>query len=57
MKKAIERIIDLVEQLPGGIDIEADEDDRSPANAVAHIGGLIWQICQEALEKMESENG
>ena len=42
-------IKDLVEQLPRGIDQEADPDNPSPDDMVAHTGGLIYQKCQEAL--------
>jgi hypothetical protein len=50
--ETLERIIDLVYSLPGGIDIEADENNKSPLNVVAHVGGLIYQICNAALEDL-----
>ena len=34
----------LLETLPGGIDYDADPEDESPENAVAHVGGLAWQM-------------
>ena len=49
----IRDIRDLAEQLPGGIDEQADPDDPSPNDMVAHIGGLIYQKCQEALGAMK----
>lgn len=33
----------MLEQLPTGIDTEADEKDTSPEDMVAHIGGLMWK--------------
>jgi hypothetical protein len=43
-------IRELVEQLPSGIDTEAREDDTSPEDMVAHIGGLIWRRLTALLE-------
>jgi len=43
-------IRELVEQLPSGIDTEAREDETSPDDMVAHIGGLIWQRLTAILE-------
>ena len=50
---ALQDIVDLVEQLPGGIDEETDPADPSPDDMVAHIGGLIYQKCQETLGAMK----
>lgn len=46
---AIGEIRELVETLPGGIDYVADLENRSPENATAFVGGLIWQICERVL--------
>lgn len=40
----------MIQQLPSGIDCEADEDDPSPEDASAHIGGLIFQKVGMALK-------
>lgn len=45
-KQAIDEIHTLVESLPSGIDYEANPNDISPADVVAFVGGLIWQICK-----------
>ena len=44
------RIRGLCDSLPSGIDLDADPDDQSPADMTAHIGGLIAQACERALE-------
>ena len=48
----LEAIRELVEQLPGGIDEEADEDDTSPEDMVAHIGGVVWQRLNRLLVRV-----
>ena len=48
-RERIERIRALVETLPGGLDYEANPDNPSPEDAVAFVGGLIWQICSETI--------
>ena len=42
-------IDDLIMQLPGGIDYDADPEDESPDDAVAHIGGMIHKLVGEAV--------
>ena len=49
MDDAMRDIRNLIKQLPSGIDEEADPENESPEDAVAHIGGLIWQ-CASATE-------
>lgn len=39
----IRDILDLVEQMPSGVDYDASELDKSPYDMIAHICGLIWQ--------------
>ena len=48
-REKLETVRALVEQLPSGIDKEAREDDTSPEDLVAHIGGLVWQRLTELL--------
>jgi len=42
--------LDYIEQLPSGIDKEADPMEVCPDDATAHIGGLIWQEVKEVLD-------
>lgn len=42
-------IFAMLEWLPSGIDYEADPDDESPEDMVAHVGGLIWQTCMKVI--------
>lgn len=44
---ALLEIMDLVQELPSGIDEQADTADTSPKDMAAHIGGLIWQMCEQ----------
>ena len=44
---AIDEIRTFIESLPSGIYYDADPSDTSPEDVTAHIGGLIWQICEE----------
>ena len=46
LELAIDEIAELIQQLPPGVDYEADAGDTSPEDATAHIGGLIWKICE-----------
>lgn len=39
----VQRALGLIATLPGGIDREADPDDQSPDDMVAHVGGLVWR--------------
>jgi hypothetical protein len=41
LREAIEYAVEMLDQLPMGCDDEAREDDPSPRDAVAHIGGLV----------------
>lgn len=43
----VRRIMVMVQDLPSGIDEDADPEDTSPEDATAHIGGLIWQECNK----------
>lgn len=52
---SLEEIALLIEQLPSGIDPEADGNDPSPDDAAAHIGGIIWQIATAAIAKARQE--
>lgn len=46
LRQAMGEIHTLIGSLPSGIDYEANPDNASPADAVAFVGGLIWQICE-----------
>ena len=48
LKDLITDIAEFVGQLPSGIDTEADTENTQPDDMVAHIGGLIWQLCRAA---------
>lgn len=41
-------IAEMCEQLPSGIDAEADPANESPEDATAFVGGLIWQRAVKA---------
>ena len=49
----LKSIIGLVEQLPGGIDEDADPENPSPEDGVAHTGGLIWKYLQALIPQIE----
>jgi len=49
IKKEIYDIIDLIEQLPSGIDEDADIEDLFPCD----VGGLIWRKCNELLLNLD----
>lgn len=51
--KELKSIIGLVEQLPGGIDEDADPENPSPEDGVAHTGGLIWKYLQALIPQIE----
>ena len=42
-KQIINEAIDMLFDLPPGIDTEADPNDQSPYDATAFTGGLIYQ--------------
>jgi hypothetical protein len=47
--EAAKTVRDMLDQLPMGIDYDADPDDQSPEDMVAHLGGLMYQILNKAL--------
>jgi hypothetical protein len=49
LEEALQRIGELAGQLPSGLDVDADENDTSPEDMTAHIGGLIWRTVQAVL--------
>ena len=53
MLDAIDYALHMLLSLPSGIDEDADENDTSPEDMVAHIGGLISRKLQVAKEKAE----
>ena len=50
-RKALKNQIQRWKMLPMGIDESADENNTSPDDAVAHIGGLAVREIKEALGK------
>ena len=47
LESALRKIQSLVDW---HCDYEADPADKSPADNVAHVNGLVWQICERAIE-------
>ena len=48
----LETAAELIEQLPSGIDKDADEMDKSPSDMVAHIGGLVYRQIVKAIDTL-----
>jgi hypothetical protein len=46
----ISDVIELLTELPSGIDWDADEEDDSPDDMTAHIGGLALRKLERALD-------
>lgn len=53
--KAIDYAFHYIQQLPSGCDEEADEEDTSPCDMTAHIGGLILRRLEKALDELEAD--
>ena len=49
LRAALQEQIDLWEQVPMGPDYQADIDDASPDDAVAHLAGLAIKAARAAL--------
>lgn len=49
-------VIELLYQLPDGIEEDADENDESPYNLTAHVGGLAIQALRKIVERLEDES-
>ncbi len=49
LERALREIGQMIQNLPSGIDEEADPNETSPEDAAAHLGGLIFQKVQRAL--------
>ena len=47
-RKALEQITELVSW---HYDPEADPSNMSPDDNVAHVNGLVWQICRRVLDE------
>jgi len=55
LREEIEAAMELLEQLP--IDYEADIEDTSPEDNIAHTAGLVYQCLARALYDVdESES-
>lgn len=52
-EKVLEYIEAMLLALPMGIDEDADENNTSPDDAVAHIGGLMWKKIREYWSRKE----
>lgn len=50
---AIDYALHMLLSLPSGIDEDADENDTSPDDMVAHVGGLIFRKLQAAKSEAE----
>lgn len=50
--EVLEYVKEMIQQLPSGIDENADPNELSPQDATAHVGGLIWQRIQIVLKKI-----
>ena len=48
LRDTITEIQKLIEDIPSGVDYDADPENASPEDATAHTAGLIWKACQEA---------
>ena len=55
LREAFEDVRDTLHDLPGGIDEEADPENCSPEDAVAHLGGLMVQRIDAALAAAKEE--
>jgi hypothetical protein len=55
-KEILEWVRDVICGLPGGIDEEANPDNPSPEDAVAHLGGLIWQKVAKVLNDIAEKS-
>ena len=56
LEKATETLrytVKMLENLPSGIDEEADENATRFDDAVAHMGGLIWKRIKETIRELE----
>ena len=55
LAEALKRQRENWENLPSGVDYEADENDKSPDDAVAWMGGLAIKDIDETLEKLKGQ--
>ena len=44
LRQCLATIADLADNMPSGADHDANPENTSPEDAVAHLAGLIWQI-------------
>ena len=51
LEDALRDAMEMLEDLPSGVDHEADPDNPSPLDAAAHTGGLIWQRLNRVARK------
>lgn len=47
LREKLASVLYFIQQLPGGIDEDADPLNTSPDNMFHHIGGLIYQIVKD----------
>lgn len=55
LEEALAYVRDMIQQLPQGIEEEADEENTDPEDAVQHIGGLIYRCACRALAAAKEE--
>jgi len=51
--ETLEQIADLASW---HCDLDADPNDESPEDMVAHVNGLIVRLCREAITKLDEQN-
>lgn len=55
LREALRDQIDLWECVPSGVDYDADENDPSPKDTVAHLAGLGIMRAKSALDAAKKE--
>lgn len=50
MEEALKEVVRLIQQLPSGIDREAEDDNERPEDMAAHVGGMVYRTAKQALE-------
>jgi len=51
-RDTLEQIADLA---AWHCDLDADANDESPEDMVAHVNGLIVRLCREAIERLDKK--
>ena len=53
LKKEGKSDAEIAELVSWHCDQDADQSNESPEDNVAHVNGLVWQLCQRVLEVKE----